>query len=181
MSRTSIARLALLALPLLAAGCEQELDQAFENVRAAAPAVCKDWCEEKSSCEWPKASGPKEDAAFSSLIRQCTVACAWYMSEGAYVTEYTAAVDKTEFLDTVSGGTVRDVLRCVYNQGAYQCEEVEDAADNYVFEPRIEVQCDQVAECVEALGIDYTFAWSSSGSGGTCDPQGLQRIEIPFF
>ena len=78
MKNSRFVRLAAGVLPLLALlGCDQELDQAFENVRAAAPAVCKDYCEEKSSCEWPKASGPKEDAAFSSLIRQCTVACAW--------------------------------------------------------------------------------------------------------
>ena len=181
MKSNPIPRLALVALPLLlASACEQELGEAFENVRAAAPAVCKDYCEEKSSCEWPKADGPEEDAAFSSKIRQCTVECAWYMSEGAYVVEYTAVLEQTEYVDKVSGGAVEDALKCVYDSGAHHCAENEDGPDSYVFEPRIEIQCEQVAECAEALGIDFTFQWDTAGAG-SCVPTGQQRIENPFF
>lgn len=182
MKTSSLARLALAVLPLLAAvGCEQELDQAFENVRAAAPAVCKDYCEEKCSCEWPKAAGPKEDAAFSSKIRQCTVACAWYMAEGAYVVEYTAVLEKTEYVDKVSGGAVEDALSCVYGSGSYHCAENEDGPDSFLFEPRIENQCEKVAECVDALGIDFTFSWNTTSAEAVCVPEGLQRIENTFF
>jgi hypothetical protein len=181
MKSTSIVRAASVAAVLVAVvGCEQELGEAFENVRAAAPAVCKDYCEEKTACEWPKAEGPEEDAAFSSKIRQCTVNCAWYMSEGAYVVEYSAALEQTEYVGKVSGGVVKDTLGCVYDSGSYHCAENEDGPSSHVFEPRIEVQCETVAECVEALGIDFTFVWNSSG-GGTCAPSGEQRIENPFF
>jgi len=172
----------LIALPLLVAvGCEQELDQAFENVRAAAPAICKDYCEEKCSCEWPKADGPKEDAAFSSKIRQCTVACAWYMAEGAYVFEYTAPIDKTYYVDKLSGGAMEDMLACVYDSGSYHCASNEDGPDEYLFEPRLDSQCSKVALCANDLAIDFTFNWNDSGADGVCEPVGEQRIEIPFF
>lgn len=171
----------ILLCTLAASACEQELDQAFENVRAAAPAVCKDYCEEKCSCEWPKANGPEEDAAFSSKIRQCTVSCAWYMAEGAYVVEYTPVLEQTDYVDKVSGGKVQDALECIYEAGAYQCAENEDGPDSHIFEPRIAVQCEAVADCVEGLGIDFTFTWNDTGNTGVCEPQGQQRIEAPFF
>jgi hypothetical protein len=177
-TRTGLALIVSLAAASLA--CEQDLGQAFENVRAAAPAVCKDYCEEKASCEWPKADGPEEDAAYSYRIRQCTVSCAWYMSEGSFVTEYTPALEQIDYVDSISGGAIEDALKCVYDAGAYHCVENEDGPDSHVFEPRLEIQCETCADCLESLGIDFTLRWDTNG-GGSCVPDGQQRVDQPFL
>jgi hypothetical protein len=176
-----LASLAIAVTAAAAAGCEVELGQAFDDVRAGAPAVCKDYCEEKASCEWPKADGPEEDAAFSAVIRQCTVSCAWYASEGAYVTEYVVALEKTNYVEHVSGGKIETALECIYGASAYHCNENEDAPDSYIFEPRLQVQCDKTAACLEPLAIDFAMVWDESGEVDVCRPEGQQLLEVPFF
>jgi hypothetical protein len=174
--------LMLLAVALGATtGCDTELGQAFDDVRAAAPAVCKDYCEEKIACEWPKADGPEEDAAFSSRIRECTVTCAWHMSDGAYVTEYVPAIEETQFVDKTAGKALTKALDCLYDLGAFHCNENEDPPDTFMFEPRIETQCEFSADCIDALGIALTLVWDETGASPTCLFQGEQSLEIPFF
>jgi len=66
-------------------GCQDKLDQAFADVRAASPKVCTDYCEAMISCEWtPYPTGDFKNEAYSASIRGCITNCAWYMNEGAF-------------------------------------------------------------------------------------------------
>lgn len=177
---------ALIALLVLAAGgCEAGLEQAFEDVRAGAPDVCKEYCEEKLGCEWEPASGDQEleDEAFSGAIRRCTIECAWYVAFGAHVTEQDYVEDDRMYVDHVSGGAVEDAHDCVYRLGVYRCAEDLDGPNQHLFDPGVEAQCTAADECLDALGIELRFEWTP-GAGdapGTCDATGLQRLETPFF
>ncbi len=168
---------------IAAAACADDLATALDDVRAAAPSICKDYCEEKVGCEWPDAEGPLEDQAFSSRIQECTISCAWYMSDGAYVTEPDPLdLDGVFYVDSVSGGALGDLLECVYDLGAFHCSEPEDLPTDFEFEPRIEEQCDAAADCLAALGIDLAAEWIPiTLTDGTCSLEGAQTLEVFFL
>lgn len=170
---------------LVLGGCDDGLKQAFEDVRAAASDVCKEYCEEKLGCEWDPAAGDQEleDEAFSAAIRRCTVDCAWYAAFGAHVTEQDFVEDDRKYVDHVSGGALEQAHDCVYRLGVYRCAEDLEGPDQHVFDPGVEAQCEAADECLDGLGISMKFEWTP-GAGdapGTCNAVGLQRLEIPFF
>jgi len=175
----------LLCWALAMGGCDQGLTQAFEDVRSAAPDVCKEYCEEKLGCEWDPAAGDQqlEDEAFSAAIRRCTVDCAWFVANGAYVTEYDFVEEDRKYVDEVSGRALKDTVDCVYQLGVYRCAEDLEGPDQHLFDPGVEAQCEAADECLASLGIDMTFEWTpGTGDGpGTCSASGLQDVELPFF
>jgi hypothetical protein len=177
---------AALALWALVAGsCDEGLKQSFEDVRSAAPDVCKEYCEEKLGCEWEPAVGDQdlEDEAFSAAIRRCTVECSWYTAFGAYVTEQDFVENDRMYVGQVTGSQLEEAHDCVYRLGVYRCAEDLEGPDTHLFDPGVEAQCAAADDCLDVLDIEMAFEWTP-GAGdapGTCSPTGLQRLEIPFF
>jgi hypothetical protein len=175
----------LVGWALAAGGCDDGLKQAFEDVRSAAPEVCKEFCEEKLGCEWDPAGGDQdaEDLAFSDAVRRCTIECSWYAAYGAHVTEMDFVGEDKMYVDHVSGSLLEQAHDCIYRHGVYRCAEDLEGPDQHVFDPGVEAQCEASDECLDVLGISMNFEWTP-GDGdlpGTCAATGLQRLEIPFF
>lgn len=157
-------------------GCEDGLAEAIEEVRSAAPEVCKDYCEDMVTCEWPASDGDEEENAFGAAIRRCTVDCAWYMSDGAYVVE--GGVSGNTYTDKVSGKELQEALECVYYAGGYRCSD-EGGSDMHIFDPPVESICNLCGACFGALGIDYRMMWNDPVSA--CQVTGTQTLETGFF
>lgn len=176
-SEPMTARIFTFLLVAALAGCSDDLADAIEEVRAAAPEVCKDYCEDLITCEWPIADGDEEDNAFGAAIRRCTIDCAWFMSDGAYVVE-SGIIGQKLYTDKVSGKALREALECVYYAGGYRCSD-EGAADLHIFDPPVESVCNLSGGCLGTLGLDYGLMWNPSG--GYCQITGTQTVEVDFF
>jgi len=174
--RTLLGSLAV-AAAVAVGGCEGDLTDALDEVRSAAPEVCKDFCEDMITCEWAIAKGDLEDDAFSAQIRRCTVDCAWYMTEGAYVVTADSLGQK-EYVDRVSGPSLREALDCAFYAGAYRCSDV-GGHDAHLFAPPVESICNLTGACMQKLDIDYGMTWNEAAA--TCDVTGSETVESIFF
>ena len=176
-------RLSILAmfLPVLI-GCENDLHAIFDQVRSAAPNVCKDFCEDKLACEFPAADGDEEDKAFAAAIRRCTINCAWYMDEGAYVIEVEDPLEKKTYEDHVTGAMLEDMLKCSFYEGVFLCTEQESGEDLLMLNPLVQSMCIDADNCLSLLRIDQEMEWTPfTDGGGECIVSGDQTIESMFF
>jgi len=170
---------ALMTAALALYGCDAELVEAIDDLRAAAPTVCKDYCEDKLACEWPTAVGAEEEAAFSAGVQRCTVDCAFYMGKGAYVVRTTVMV--TDYFDAVSGGALCDALECAVERGTFRCTEGEPN-DIHVFGGVVQSMCENADACLEELSVDQHLVWTPyAEGGGTCAAAGTEWIDAEFF
>ena len=178
-----IFRLSILAMLLpVMIGCENDLHAVLDQVRAAAPNVCKDFCEDKLACEFPAADGDKEDMAFAAAIRQCTINCAWYMDEGAYVVAVGDPEEKKVYEDHVTGTMLKDMLKCSFYAGVYLCTEQDGGVDLLMVNPLVQSMCIDADNCLSLLKIDQEMEWTPfTEGGGECTVLGDQAIESMFY
>lgn len=178
-----ILRLSMLAMLLPAVtGCENDLHAILDEVRAAAPNVCKDFCEDKLTCEFPSADGDKENLAFAAAIRRCTINCAWYMDDGAYVIEVSDPTEKKVYEDHVTGAMLQDMLKCSFYAGVFLCTEQEDGEDLLMLSPLVQSMCIDANNCLSLLEIDQEMDWTPfTDGGGECTVSGDQIIESMFY
>ena len=178
-----IFRLSILALLLpVVIGCENDLHAALEQVRSAAPNVCKDFCEDKLACEFPSADGDEEDKAFAAAIRRCTINCAWYMDDGAYVIEVNDPTEKKVYEDHVTGAMLQDMLKCSFYAGVFLCTEQESGEDLLLINPLVQSMCIDANNCLSLLEIDHEMDWTPlTDGGGECTTSGDQIIESMFY
>jgi hypothetical protein len=168
---------AVTALVLI--GCDTKLVDAIDDLRAVAPNVCKDYCEDKLVCEWPVASGAEENDAFSAGVQRCTVDCAFSLGMGAYAARN--GTEGIDFFQQVSGGTLKDALACAMEGGAFRCTDgVQN--DVHVFGGVVQSMCEDADACLGQLGIDQHLVWTPSPSGGgTCATEGTEWLDAEFF
>lgn len=169
------------ALAVSSAGCDSDLDQAFSDVRAAAPGICSDFCVEEVDCEWPYADGAERENAFSGAIRGCIVECAFIAAEGAYV----YVIDPEQggersYVDSISGTEFTDTLECLVAAGAFFCPA--EAPYEYQMSPRNETECAAADACFAALGVDHGLRWTPIWTGGgVCEKTGAETVDVPYF
>jgi hypothetical protein len=179
-NRFPLASAALLCLAL--AACETDLSAALDNVRSVVPEVCKDYCEDRLTCEWRSTSDGLFEEAFSSAVRRCVIDCAFVMDEGAFVTEWSIIEQKPRYVEHVEGGTVEDVLTCLFGLAAFACAESEgDAPDTHDLIPATEAQCKAAATCLVGLGTDASLTWHVGSDGGSCQSGGAQGLTVDYF
>ena len=183
-SRTVISALfaALVTTASVLAGCDSGLVEAIDELRAAAPTVCKNYCEEKVNCVFPDSvEGDEADAAFSAGVERCTVDCAFYTGKGAYVARIGEEED-IEFFSHVSGDDLLGALECGMASASFSCADSEPDSV-YGFGAVVESYCEDADGCLELLGIDQHLEWipSPSGEGGTCTPYGDEWLDAEFF
>jgi hypothetical protein len=169
---------AVFALAL--AACETDLSTALDDVRASVPEVCKDYCEDQLTCEWNSTGDGLFEEAFSAAVRRCIIDCAFFMDEGAFVTEWMPLEEKTAYVSVVEGSVVEDVLSCLFELGAYACLEGE-SADTHGLSPVSESQCKAAATCLAGLGTDASLTWHVGSDGGSCVPGGAQGLTTDYF
>lgn len=166
---------ALLPLAPLAAGCDDELDAAIEELRAAAPDVCKDYCEGKVTCEWPDTViTDVERRALASAVQRCEIGCAYDMGKGAYAAQQGAAIGEIEYVRHVSGAAIEDALSCAVDADLFSCPD-----DGYAFGGLVPSQCVTAEACVGELGIDRHLAWSAAEEA--CATDGTQWLDAEYF
>jgi len=171
---------ALVTAALVLSGCDAELVEAIDELRAAAPDACKNYCEEKLNCEWPTAEGAEEEAAFSAAVQRCTVDCAFYMGKGAFAVR-NGVEEMFEYFDGVSGSAMCDALDCALTSGTFHCSGSESNLV-YVFGGVVQSMCEDGDACLEGLGIDQHLVWTPSAEGGgTCAASGSEWIDAEFF
>jgi len=171
---------AVLAAALALAGCDATLAEAIDDLRAAAPNACKDYCDDKLACEWPAASGTEENDAFSAAVQRCTVDCAFSMGMGAYAAREGVEED-LDFFDHVSGRTLKGVLECGLESGSFRCT-AGDPNDVHVFGGVVESICEDADACLAELDIDQHLVWTPSPEGGgTCAVMGEEWLDAEFF
>ncbi len=160
-------------------GCDEQLTQAFADLRAAAPDVCNDYCVEKIDCEWPAVDGEEGNEAYSAAIRGCIFECAWYAEDGAYVsdTATSTALSKT-YPQHVGGDTVSTVHKCLYDIGVYRCTP--GAPFLFLLDPRTQTDCEAAKGCMVRLEADFKLMWRAD-KGGVCETMGSQIVEAPYF
>jgi hypothetical protein len=165
-----------LAICALAAGCDSELDQAIDDLRAAMPDICKDYCEDKVTCEWEGSTATVIGKdAYSAAVQRCEIGCAFDTGRGAYVAEN--GVDEIECVERVSGGEIEDFLTCATDGNLFYCPD-----ESHTFGGLVQSRCLAAEACLEGLGIDLHLAWSAdTDGGGTCTYSGTQWLEAEFF
>jgi hypothetical protein len=180
-TRAGSKRLAAVAAvtALVLIGCDSKLVEAIADLRAAAPDVCKNYCEDKLNCEWPVASGTTENDAFSAGVQRCTIDCAFSLGMGAYAAKN--GIEGLDYFDQVSGHTLKGALECAMESGAFRCS---DGVPNdvHVFGGVVQSMCDDADACLGHLGIDQHLVWTPSASGGgTCAAAGTEWLDAEFF
>jgi hypothetical protein len=181
MREAALAALAATALAL--AGCESGLAELIDDLRAGAPTVCKDYCEDKLACEWPAADGAEEERAFSEGVQRCTVECAFDMGKGTYAVRMIEDEEEPEldYFAAVSGDTLGGVLECAMESGAFRCTEGEPN-DVHVFGGVVESACEAADECLDGLGVDQHVRWfEATEGGGDCLASGDEWIAADYF
>ena len=170
---------------MLEAGCQSDLDAAYDDYRAQAPSVCKDYCEEKIACENTSytSTGEELDNSFAAKIHQCVTYCTSYAVEGAYVwnSGINLGYDRNyrEFID---GDMLFDGFECLYNMGAYRCVKT-GSAYVHKFNAPVKSVCEASNSCITGFNVDYSWYWqiNSNGIGGTCKHRGTDNIDAIFF
>jgi hypothetical protein len=168
---------AMTALVLI--GCDSKLVEAIDDLRAAAPDVCKNYCEDKLVCEWPVASGTEENDAFSAAVHRCTIDCAFSLGMGAYAARN--GIEGLDFFRQVSGNTLKGALTCAMEVGAFRCT---DGVPNdiHAFGGVVQSMCEDADACLGRLGIDQHLTWTPSATGGgTCAATGTEWLDAEFF
>jgi hypothetical protein len=168
------------AIPLALPACETDLSAALDDVRATVPEVCKDYCEDLLTCEWNSTVDGLFEEAFSAAVRRCTIDCAFFVDEGAFVTEWLAFAGKTAYVSHVDGAAIEDALVCLFDLGAYACMEGE-SADTHGLSPVSETQCKAAATCLAGLDTDMSLTWHVGSDGGSCVHGGLQSLTVDYF
>jgi hypothetical protein len=170
---------ALAASALACTACDADLVDAIDNLRASAPNVCKDYCEDKLACEWPTAGGSAENDAFSAGVQRCTVDCAFYMGMGAYAARN--GLEGLEYFERISGGKLEDALECALASGGFRCTDG-SPTDTHVFGAVVQSMCEDADTCMGKLGIDQHLVWTPAAEGGgTCAAMGTEWLDAEFF
>jgi hypothetical protein len=180
-TRTGAMRVAAVAAvtALVLIGCDSKLIEAIDDLRAAAPDICKNYCEDKLVCEWPVASGIEENDAFSAGVQRCTIDCAYSLGMGAYAARN--GIEGLDFFRHVSGSTLKGALNCAMEGGAFRCT---DGVPNdvHAFGAVVQSMCEDADACLGQLGIDQHLVWTPSASGGgTCATEGTEWLDTEFF
>lgn len=174
----STAALALIVLP----ACETDLSAALDQVRAAVPQVCKEYCEDKLSCEWQSTSDDLAAEAFSSAVRRCTVDCAFVVDEGAFASERSPWSDQATYVSHVGGDAIAKSLTCLFDLSAYGCIEGEDPAPTvHGLALASRSRCEAAANCLALLDTDRSLIWQAKDDHGACVPEGRQELTVDFF
>jgi hypothetical protein len=171
------------ASAIFALGCDSPLKMAYDDFRKQAPAVCKDYCEEKVACELPSSFGPVYNEAFAALIRQCTVKCTAVAADGAYVwqSDPDGYYDRI-YSDYIDADTLMEGFECVYKLGAYRCVDTGDS-NVHKFTPPVTSICEMSNDCIAPFGVDVHYKWhiNSGNAGGSCRKEGSMHIDVDFF
>jgi len=183
---TRAAILAVEALIVFCAACDPTAGETYDDFRAMAPLTCKDYCEERTSCEWRGVSlSPEDQDAFSAAVRLCETACTGSSVEGGYVyhlENFGDGVEYHNYDELIEGGELISGFECLYNAGAYRCV---DAGGFYVhqLQPPVLSICEYANQCIAAFGIDYSLSWTPdpSGLGGVCTRGGTEYVNALFF
>ena len=147
---------------MLAAGCnlDPELSEAIADVKAAAPKVCKNWCEQATTCYWNTQSteGLELDAAQSDYKNACITRCAFRAETGVYVFEQEDDGEGGhiyDFKENVPGSDWKSYFQCLWDKALWECNEyggLELAIPN-------EAACEQRDECHQLLDINMEYNW----------------------
>ncbi|MCP4601010.1 MAG: hypothetical protein GY847_10880 [Proteobacteria bacterium] len=172
--------LAMVCLWVFQWGCEEDLKQAFDDMRAATPEICSDYCVEKTSCEWPATAGNEGQEAYSAATRQCVFECAWYAENGAYVSDHDLVEEyKKNYPRHIPGDLVIQSLECLYELVAYQCTLT--APYLYVLSPGTINKCNEAGSCLGRLKANAKLVWRTEESIGICEKEGTQTVEAPYY
>jgi len=173
MIRTLALVLVLVALGLSA--CEPELDDAFADVREAAPGICNDYCSAQRECEEDRYDGPEGPAAADADEDQCLVNCSWLAAEGTFVRNEA----ENAFVSHVSGKALEDWLSCLWSLGLFECNDDSFGIDYDAIDS--EEECVSLDACYAPLEIDQTYDWMPLGNdNGYCMATGSESIDALF-
>ncbi|MBN2803622.1 MAG: hypothetical protein JXR91_11045 [Deltaproteobacteria bacterium] len=175
----------ILLTMLLFAACQSDLDVAYDDFLSKAPLVCKDYCEEKNSCERATDSslGTYDQDSFTTKIHQCIAICTSYKAEGAYIWNDASSLGyDRNYYDFIDGDSLFTGYECLYNLGAYRCVNSNDVYTHKLNAPT-SVVCEESNNCLAPFNIDYSFYWSVNpdGFGGSCKTRGTDNIDAIFF
>ena len=174
--------LVLLAI-CLGSGCNVDpvLGEAIDDVKAAAPKVCKDWCEEATLCYWSTLLENDEDLVIDgeeleeakvSHKEVCIANCAFRADNGVYVYEPDHDGDTTTytFQEHLAGSLWTDYFRCMWDAALWVCSE----HGNLIIDDTTEENCTTRDECHQILDIADQFVWHAENE--ECYHDGYERI-----
>jgi hypothetical protein len=153
--------LALFA-PFAIMGCDPGLGESVDDLISAAPGICKDYCQEKSDCEWD-ADGDLKDEAEDDSIDNCIVNCANKMDSGAYIVQ--RAQDNggatLEYKEHISGSKLKKYFECLWDKELYDCVEMDVVSiKNYELDISSDNDCEDLQKCAEKLDSEKITDWT---------------------
>ncbi|MBN2530362.1 MAG: hypothetical protein JXR76_28495 [Deltaproteobacteria bacterium] len=173
-----------MVLLLSIGACDNSLEERYDEFLDSAPSACKNYCEIMSSCDRTSDGGTYRYESLASRVHVCVAECSAYAAEGAYAwfRADNDGIDRN--MDAyVSGGALMDALGCLFDLGVFGCNYLEDGSYKIVFSPVSRGICEDSAKCIDRLNVDYHYAWQeNSGTlGGSCQGQGADTIDFPYF
>ena len=166
---------------MLAAGCnlDPELSEAIADVKAAAPKVCKNWCEQATTCYWNTLTteGLELDAAREDFEQACVTRCAFRADTGVYVYEVEDLGEgehSYEFKENVPGSDWTDYFKCLWDKDLWDCEE----HGSLVLVIPDEPSCEMRDECHQLLDINMEYEWYADHEA--CYGNGDEHVWDPW-
>lgn len=163
------------AMSLGILACEEELSEAFDDVRAAVPQVCRDFCQANTDCYAVDLTGELKDDFTTNTTEECEIICALEIAQGAYVIKWSEGEcidydeewdecwsyqEPEEVVERIDGAAIRATMECLWNEKTWACEE--DWGYDVV-EVTSQSQCEARSACMEWLGSDKlpSLKWDS--------------------
>jgi hypothetical protein len=169
---------------LAGAGCDEDptLAEALDDLVAAAPGACVEYCNPLVDCEWQNlgnVTGPESGNLLGDTKAQCVVDCAFRADHGVYYYEYDwdAATGEPIYTmkGTVPGDLAIDYLGCLIDAALWLCVDLDEAADDEMWAYRIDdataESCAAYSACTALLDINLEFEWNPAGNEGAGDCQ----------
>jgi hypothetical protein len=170
-------------------GCDDvTLGEAMDDLNAAMPEVCEDFCAAAAECGWNDMGFEPEglylDAVRRDWEKGCAVACAYRLDSGAYVYESEwddiDQIHRINFTEKISARNWRAYFKCLGENQLWQCGQW----GNMEVRAQDNASCTALDECVQLLDIAQQYSWDpGSGDEGQCHQEGFSDVwdQVPGF
>ena len=152
----------------LLTGCTTELSEAFDSVVETSPSACKEYCTEKTDCQFDEDDFEADAGDLERIedkeYEDCVLSCARPMAPGTFLysinSKFNLEVDRM-----VSGDEYQKMFECMINLDVDTCKD-----DVYILDFwEDESDCTDMAICFDIIvDFDHKCEWDEASQECYC-------------